>query len=127
MGRLLIGEKKCAVLLDSDLFVLPSYSGNVEVSVVEAVAADPPVIVSNQVDIYSEVARNHAGLVVECTLEQLESALPKMVGDSQFRARIGANATTLAGQFSPGPVTAHLVKEYARIARPAFVAAKLPV
>ena len=109
------GEEKRSALADADIFVLPSYSENFGVAVVEALAAGLPVIVSDQVGIHREVARAQAGLVIECSVEQLESALVKAITDKQFRAEMSANAVELSRQFVPEIVTQQLIETYARI------------
>jgi glycosyltransferase involved in cell wall biosynthesis len=109
------GEEKRSALADADIFVLPSYSENFGVAVLEALAAALPVIVSDQVGIHREVARAQAGLVIECSVEQLESALVKAITDKQFRAEMSANAVELSRQFVPEIVTQQLIETYARI------------
>ncbi len=109
------GEEKRDAFADAGIFVLPSYSENFGVAVVEAMGAGLPVIVSDQVGIHREVAKADAGLVVECSVESLESALTRALGDEQLRARMGANASALARQFSPEIVAKQLIDAYARI------------
>ena len=109
------GEEKNAALADADLYVLPSYSENFGVAVVEAMGAGLPVIVSDQVGIHREIARAQAGLVVECTVERIESALMTAIGDDGLRARMGANAARLARQFSPEAVAPQVAAVYAQL------------
>jgi len=109
------GEAKNAALADADVFVLPSYSENFGVAVVEAMGAGIPVIVSNQVGIHREVSGAEAGLVVQCLPEQLEAALTRMIADRQTRMKMGQNARELAFQFAPGIVTDQLIETYASI------------
>ncbi|MEP6717189.1 MAG: glycosyltransferase [Terriglobia bacterium] len=90
------------------------------VAVVEAMAAGLPVIVSNQVGIHGDVLKAHAGLVVECDVQQLGSALTELVCNASLRAAMGANAAALARQFAPGISTASLVTEYARVTRQSY-------
>ena len=106
------GEAKNAVLADADIFVLPSYSENFGVAVVEAMGAGIPVIVSDQVGIHREVSGAEAGLVIQCVPEQLEMALTKMIADRQFRKKMGRNARELACLFAPEIVTDQLIETY---------------
>jgi len=109
------GEAKDLVLADADVFVLPSYSENFGVAVVEAMGAGIPVIVSDQVGIHREVSGAEAGLVVQCVREQLEIALTKMITDRQLRTKMGRNARELACQFAPEIVIGQLMETYAGI------------
>ncbi|MCX5892045.1 MAG: glycosyltransferase, partial [Deltaproteobacteria bacterium] len=59
-GRLL-GEEKPAALRDARMFVLPSYSENFGLAVVEALACGLPVVISDQVNIWREVEAAGAG------------------------------------------------------------------
>jgi glycosyltransferase involved in cell wall biosynthesis len=111
----LSGDNKRDLLADADVFVLPSYSENFGVAVVEAMGAGVPVIVSDQVGIHREISRAEAGIVVECSVEQLASALAKAVHDAPLRTRMGANAAGLARQFSPHLVARRFTELYARI------------
>ncbi len=103
------------MLADADVFVLPSYSENFGVAVVEAMGAGIPVIVSDQVGIHREISGAQAGLVVQCLPEQLETALTKMIADRQIRTKMGRNACELACQFAPEIVTDQLIDTYAGI------------
>ena len=105
------GEEKRTVLAGADLFILPSYSENFGVAVVEALGAGLPVLISDQVGVHREVAAANAGLVVECEVDQIESALVRMLEDPTLRARMSSNAVDLAKQFSPEVVSRQLARE----------------
>jgi glycosyltransferase involved in cell wall biosynthesis len=90
------GEQKLAALGDCDLFVLPSYSENFGVAVVEAMACGRPVVISNQVAIHREIADAEAGLVVPCEVEALAGALVRLAEDAALRHRLGRNGRRLA-------------------------------
>jgi glycosyltransferase involved in cell wall biosynthesis len=119
------GDKKRNVLADADVFVLPSYSENFGVAVVEAMGAGLPVIVSDQVGIHRQIAEAGAGLVVQCSGNQLESALVRMIGSEELRRKMGANAFALAKLFAPPTVALQLKEAYSQVVeqhvRPATV------
>jgi len=106
------GDEKLAVLADADVFVLPSYSENFGVAVVEAMAAGLPVIVSDQVGIHREISANGAGLVVRCSERELAEALDRMIKEPALRAEAGCNGPKLAARFSVKSVTRQLVDVY---------------
>lgn len=72
---------------DSSVFVLPSYSENFGVAVIEALACATPVIISNRVNIHREVANSGSGIVVPCKVGPLAHAIGSLIDDGP-RARV---------------------------------------
>ena len=91
----LTGEEKWSALADADLFVLPSYSENFGISLVEAMTFAVPVIVSDQVAIHREVSAAKAGLVIPCRHQDLVVALAQLISDANLRLRMGSNGQRL--------------------------------
>jgi glycosyltransferase involved in cell wall biosynthesis len=60
---MLQGAKKQGALASADVFILPSHQENFGMSVVEALAAGLPVLISNRVNIWREIEADHAGYV----------------------------------------------------------------
>lgn len=109
----LTGQAKLAALAAADLFVLPSYSENFGIAVVEAMAAGLPVVISDQVGIYHEVSKGNAGLVVPCQVEAVGMALQQLIGDSSQRQRLGNNGKQLVEQlFSQAAMKQRLLAMY---------------
>src|SRR5204863_3834997 len=104
------GEMKRNALADADVFVLPSYSENFGVAVVEAMGCGVPVIVSDQVGIHREIEEAEAGLVVECSVLQLEEALTRATCDPAWRREASTNALKLARTFAPEIIASQLVE-----------------
>jgi glycosyltransferase involved in cell wall biosynthesis len=109
------GEGKRAAFAAADVFVLPSYSENFGVAVVEAMASGLPVIVSDQVGIHREVAEAKAGLIVRCDANEVSDAVVRLLSDGEERRQISRNAVLLAKKFSPDVVSEKLIQVYERL------------
>jgi glycosyltransferase involved in cell wall biosynthesis len=109
------GREKLDALADADLFILPSYSENFGVAVVETMAAGLPVIVSDQVGIHREISASGAGIVVRCSESELVHALQRMIMNPTLRTEAGQNGQKLAARFSVETVCDQLVTLYQEI------------
>jgi glycosyltransferase involved in cell wall biosynthesis len=115
---LLTDEDKWEALADASMLVLPSYSENFGVAVVEAMAAGVPVVISDQVGIHREVSEAEAGVVVPCDEGKLSQALCALVDDERARLRMGSNGRRLVQQrLSLQTVTAQMFRLYTDITR----------
>lgn len=76
---MLDGEEKLALLRDADLFVLPSYTENFGIAVIEAMACGLPVVLSDRVNIHREVRAAGAGLVTPCEAGPLADACARIL------------------------------------------------
>ncbi len=65
---MLQGDVKWGALRTSDAFVLPSHQENFGIAVVEALACGLPVLISDKVNIWREVAADGAGFVAPDTI-----------------------------------------------------------
>lgn len=90
------GEEKREAFTDADIYVLPSYSENFAVAVVEAMAFGVPVVISDQVGVHPEVARYEGGRVVPCDVNALVAALLELAQSKELRQRLGANGRRIA-------------------------------
>ncbi|HMH50417.1 MAG TPA: glycosyltransferase [Candidatus Acidoferrum sp.] len=106
---LLDDHEKRAALADADLFVLPSYSENFGLAVVEAMASRLPVVVSDQVGIHHEVVEGSAGLVIPCEVPALATALATLIANPPLRRRLGEGAGRLAETRFSAEAMAHAV------------------
>jgi len=61
--NMLEGDSKWGAFYGCESFALPSHQENFGISVVEALACDKPVLISNKVNIWREIAHDGAGLV----------------------------------------------------------------
>ncbi len=109
-------EAKLAAFAAAAVFVLPSWSENFGVAVIEAMAAGCPVVVTDQVAVHTDIAANKAGYVVPCDVEALAGALLEMLEDQPARAIMGLNGKCLTQtHYSPAAVTAKLTAAYRSI------------
>jgi glycosyltransferase involved in cell wall biosynthesis len=85
------GEDRFAVMQLADVFALSSYTENFGQAVAEAMASGLPVVISDQVNIWPEVLKADAGLVVRCDADATAQALRNLL-DNRTRARqMGTN------------------------------------
>jgi glycosyltransferase involved in cell wall biosynthesis len=90
------GEDKRAALAAASLFVLPSYSENFGIAVLEAMAAGLPVAISDQVNLWHEVEAGGAGLVGPCDVGAFAALLERLLGDPAEARRMGEAGRRLA-------------------------------
>jgi glycosyltransferase involved in cell wall biosynthesis len=95
---MLTGKEKVALLHSSDIFALPSYSENFGLAVVEAMASGLPVVISNRVNIWREVAGANAGIAVNCDAAALADGLVALLDDGELRRTQGENGRRLVRQ-----------------------------
>jgi len=66
---MLTGDAKWGALYRAEAFVLPSHQENFGIAVVEALACGTPVLISNRINIWREIAEDEAGLTASDTLD----------------------------------------------------------
>ena len=74
---LLMGDAKWGALYNCEAFVLPSYQENFGIAVVEALACNIPVLISNGVNIWREIETGEGGIIFQNSLTGLQSALER--------------------------------------------------
>ena len=98
---LLQGEDRFVALQQADVFALPSYTENFGQVVAEAMASSVPVVISDQVNIWPEVAKTNAGLVVPCDVNATAQALRKVLEDPAKGREMGSNGKRWAAEHLP--------------------------
>lgn len=115
---MLRGDAKLAALIDADVFVAPSYFENFGTTVVEAMAAGTPVIVSDQVYIWRDIVEPGGGSVTPCDAEALAAALIDLLADDERRARMAERSVDIARtRFDWDTVIPRLEETYRGLAR----------
>ncbi|MDP9360705.1 MAG: glycosyltransferase [Acidobacteriota bacterium] len=110
------GAAKEELLRTSTALVLPSLSENFGNVVLEAMAAEMPVIVTPEVGLASDVALARAGLVTSSLPEPLAAAIHDLLSDSEARAAMGRRGRELVkARFTWDRVAMQMEEHYLRI------------
>lgn len=72
---MLTGKDKLMALYGSNIFILPSYSENFGMAIIEAMACGLPVVVSNKVGIVREIKQWQSGIIIEPTVDGVYQGL----------------------------------------------------
>ena len=109
------GEGKQILLQGADVFALTSHSENFGVAVVEAMAAQLPVVVTPGVALADQVARHEVGVVVPMEVAAVAAAIAGLLADPDQCQRMGAAGRQLVeAEFGWPSVAARLAGEYER-------------
>lgn len=93
---MLTGEEKLEAYRSSDIFILPSYSENFGMTILEALAMGLAVVVSDKVGICSDIERNRAGIVIDTQVESAYKAMKILLENSDLRRELSINGRKLA-------------------------------
>lgn len=99
---MLSGPAKWGAFYGCEAFVLPSHQENFGIALVEALACSKPVLTTQQVNIWREIADGDAGFIAEDTLEGTRQLLEKFLAlDGPEKQRMETNArSTFENNFS---------------------------
>ena len=96
---MLTGRDKLEVLRDADVFVLPSYSENFGIAVVEAMACGIPVVISDKVNIWREVVQEGAGIAVPVDPAKVAAAVVSLLDNPELCGWMGERGKRLVRNY----------------------------
>ncbi|MDH6308291.1 glycosyltransferase involved in cell wall biosynthesis [Dysgonomonas sp. PFB1-18] len=74
---MLSGETKWGAFYNCEVFVLPSHQENFGIAIVEAMACQKAVLITDKVNIWREIANGDGGLICSDTIEEIYDMLSK--------------------------------------------------
>ncbi|MBI3506773.1 MAG: glycosyltransferase [Proteobacteria bacterium] len=115
---MLAGEAKRAAFVDCALFALPSWSENFGIAIVEAMACGAPVVISDRVNIWREIAGAGAGLVSPPETDSVAAHILLLAADTNRAARMGSAGRKLVeSRYDWGRIAVDLERVYREHAR----------
>ncbi|MDG4594416.1 MAG: glycosyltransferase [Candidatus Contendobacter sp.] len=112
----LAGTALMQAYVDADVFVLPSYTENFGMTVVESMACGLPVVISNHVNIYKDIEETGSGIVTNCDIEEVSRAIVSILKNPDKARDMGQKARRAAKKlYAWQGITDRLLKEYQAI------------
>ena len=90
------GPHKWAALAAADVYVLPSYQENFAIALVEALRVGTPVVCSQRVNIWSDLAGARAATVCELTVESVAESILRLLDDRREAEQQGSRGASFA-------------------------------
>jgi glycosyltransferase involved in cell wall biosynthesis len=110
------GEQKWAALAAADVYVLPSYQENFAIALVEALRVGTPVVCSQRVNIWSDLANAGAATICELTVESVAESILRLLDDrSGAEEQGGRGAAFAAENYTWAKSVERLVDVYKRV------------
>jgi glycosyltransferase involved in cell wall biosynthesis len=117
---MLLGDEKLRALRRADVFVLPSYSENFGIVVLEAMACSKPVVITNRVNIFREVVNSGSGLATPCDPEAIAKAILFVLDSPEQAREMGRRGRSLVEEtFTWSSAAQRMLEQYARLVNPA--------
>ena len=112
---MLNGKYKTEAFVESDMFILPSYSEGLSISILEAMYYGLPVIVSDQSH-FPEILKYNAGKVVPCEATAVSQAMEQLIDDDELRSNLGENGKKLVKEkFALDKISGEMINNYTKI------------
>jgi glycosyltransferase involved in cell wall biosynthesis len=107
---------KLACFRDAAMFVLPSYSENFGIAIVEAMACGLPVAISDRVNIWREIEAAGAGLVAPPTVDDVERQIERLATEPAAAAMGERGQRLVAEKFAWSKIARGLESVYRTLA-----------
>lgn len=116
---MLLGDKKLSALRRAAVLVLPSYSENLGIVLLEAMACGKPVVITNRVNIFREVVDSGSGLATDCDPEAIAEAILFVLDNPERAREMGQRGRRLVETTFTWPSAAQRMLEvYSQLANP---------
>lgn len=110
---LISGKEKEAVLHESNIFVLPSFSESFSMATIEAMAAGLPVVITKGVAISEEIKNSNTGVVIEKDQKLLTDAIVGLLENKDEAKKMGGRGKEFVYKnFSAESVARRFIEEY---------------
>ena len=110
----LFGNEKISVMVDADIFVLPSTNENFGNVIAESVAAGTPVVITNKCGIAPYI-KDRVGLVVSPEQHELQQAIITLLSDASLYKKFELACSDVAKEFSWDQPAASMEKLYKKV------------
>lgn len=109
----LLGDDKLAALYGSDIFVLPSYGENFGISILEAMTCGLPIVTTDCVGLYPDIAEYKSGIVAGCEPDAIADAMSVLLDNGDLRRQMGENGKRLVrDRFTWDTVADRMIRVY---------------
>lgn len=112
----LAGRDKLMAYSGSDIFVLPSYSENFGMTVIEAMVCGLPAVISDKVGICGEVKGKNCAIVVEPNTESVYNGVSKLLDDERLRKDMAESGRSFVNEsYNIDKVADKMIEEFGEL------------
>ena len=112
---LLSGEEKLSALVGAKALILPSYSENFGMVILEAMACGTPVIVSDKAGISEIVQKYDAGIVTQTNSESIYKSLKEIIDNFSLIGKFRRNGEKILKDFSTENSAIRMINIYEQL------------
>jgi len=112
---MLQGRVKRGAYEAASAFVLPSYTENFGLTIVEALGYGVPVVLSTKVNIWRELVAADAGLATDCDGEQVAAAVLSVLDNPPAAQEMAARGRLFANNYRWESVVPDMIAEYRKV------------